>query len=315
MMMYVWLIVGFVLLVKGADFFVDGSSSVAKILRVPSIIIGLTIVAFGTSCPEAAVSITASIEGKNAISLGNVIGSNIFNLLVVTGASAVLMPITVDRGMLKREFPFSIIVAVILLAFAADTMLRGMETNAVGRGAGIVLLILFVLFVAFMVWSALKNRTESQEEYKTMSVTRSLIYIVGGLAAIIIGGQLVVDSATEIARTFGLSETLIGLTIVAMGTSLPELVTSIVAAVKGESDLALGNVIGSNIFNILLILGASAIIAPLSVGIEIIYDTVILIVMSIVVYIMAFGKKKIGRLEGAIMLLGYAVYMAYIIMR
>ncbi len=315
MMMYVWLIVGFVLLVKGADFFVDGSSSVAKILRVPSIIIGLTIVAFGTSCPEAAVSITASIEGKNAISLGNVIGSNIFNLLVVTGASAVLMPITVDRGMLKREFPFSIIVAVILLAFAADTMLRGMETNAVGRGAGIVLLILFVLFVAFMVWSALKNRTESQEEYKTMSVTRSLIYIVGGLAAIIIGGQLVVDSATEIARTFGLSETLIGLTIVAMGTSLPELVTSIVAAVKGESDLALGNVIGSNIFNILLILGASATIAPLSVGIEIIYDTVILIVMSIVVYIMAFGKKKIGRLEGAIMLLGYAVYMAYIIMR
>ena len=315
MMMYVWLIVGFVLLVKGADFFVDGSSSVAKILRVPSIIIGLTIVAFGTSCPEAAVSITASIEGKNAISLGNVIGSNIFNLLVVTGASAVLMPITVDRGMLKREFPFSIIVAAILLAFAADTMLRGMETNAVGRGAGIVLLILFVLFVAFMVWSALKNRTESQEEYKTMSVTRSLIYIVGGLAAIIIGGQLVVDSATEIARTFGLSETLIGLTIVAMGTSLPELVTSIVAAVKGESDLALGNVIGSNIFNILLILGASATIAPLSVGIEIIYDTVILIVMSIVVYIMAFGKKKIGRLEGAIMLLGYAVYMAYIIMR
>lgn len=314
-MMYVWLIVGFILLIKGADFFVDGSSSVAKIFRVPSIIIGLTVVAFGTSCPEAAVSITASIEGKNAISLGNVIGSNIFNLLVVTGASAVVMPMAVDKGMLKREFPFSILVAVILLAFAADTILRGKETNAVGRGAGIALLVLFVLFVGFMVWSALKNRTESEEEYKAMSLSRSLLYIVLGLAAIIIGGQLVVDSATDIARTFGLSETLIGLTIVAMGTSLPELVTSIVAAVKGESDLALGNVIGSNIFNILLILGASATIAPLSVGIEIIYDTVILIGMSIVVYIMAFGKKRIGRVEGAIMLLGYAVYMVYIIMR
>ena len=314
-MMYVWLIVGFILLIKGADYFVDGSSSVAKIFRVPSIIIGLTVVAFGTSCPEAAVSITASIEGKNAISLGNVIGSNIFNLLVVTGASAVVMPMAVDKKMLKREFPFSILVAVILLAFAADTLLRGKETNAVGRGAGIALLILFVLFVGFMVWSALKNRTQSQEEYKTLSLTRSILYIILGLAAIIVGGQLVVDSATDIARTFGLSETLIGLTIVAMGTSLPELVTSIVAAVKGESDLALGNVIGSNIFNILLILGASATIAPLSVEIEIIYDTIILIGMSVVVYIMAFGKKRIGRIEGLIMLLGYAAYMTYIIMR
>ena len=155
-------------------------------------------VAFGTSCPEAAVSITASIEGKNAISLGNVIGSNIFNLLVVTGASAVVMPMAVDKKMLKREFPFSILVAVILLAFAADTLLRGKETNAVGRGAGIALLILFVLFVGFMVWSALKNRTQSQEEYKTLSLTRSILYIILGLAAIIVGGQLVVDSATDI---------------------------------------------------------------------------------------------------------------------
>lgn len=314
-MMYIWLIVGFVLLVKGADCFVDGSSSVAKIFRVPSIIIGLTIVAFGTSCPEAAVSITASIEGKNALSLGNVIGSNIFNLLVVTGASALVKPMLVDRGMLKREFPFSILVAAILLAFSADTMIRGMETNAVGRGAGIALLALFVLFVGFMVWSALKNRTESQEEYKTMSLPKSLVFIVLGLAAIILGGQLVVDSATDIARAFGLSETLIGLTIVAMGTSLPELVTSIVAATKGESDLALGNVVGSNIFNILLILGASAAIAPLRVEMDIIYDTMILIGMSLAVYALALGKKRIGRAAGAVMLFGYGVYLAYIIMR
>lgn len=314
-MMYVWLIVGFILLVKGADYLVDGSSSLAKIFRVPSVIIGLTIVAFGTSCPEAAVSITASIEGKNAISLGNVVGSNIFNLMVVTGASAVVKPILVDKGILKREFPFSILVAAVLLICSADTMILGAESNTIGRGEGVLLLILFFLFVGVMVWSALKNRTEAGEEYKTMSLAKSLFCIVLGLAAVIVGGQLVVDSATDIARTFGLSETLIGLTIVAMGTSLPELMTSIVAAAKGESDLALGNVVGSNIFNILLILGASSAIVPLSVGTEIIYDTAILIGMSVIVYFMALHQKRIGRVKGLIMLLGYAAYMVYIIMR
>lgn len=217
--------------------------------------------------------------------------------------------------MLKREFPFSILVAAVLLFCSADTMLWGGETNSLSRGEGVLLLVLFVLFVGVMIWSAPKNRTEDAEEYQTMSLARSIIYIVLGLAAVIIGGQLVVDSATDIARAFGLSETLIGLTIVAMGTSLPELMTSVVAAAKGESDLALGNVVGSNIFNILLILGASSVIVPLTVGTEIIYDTAILIGMSVIVYFMALHQKRIGRVKGLIMLLGYAAYMAYIIMR
>lgn len=316
MLMYIWLIVGFLLLVKGADFFVEGSSSVAKNLRVPSIIIGLTIVAFGTSCPEAAVSITASMQNKNAMALSNVVGSNIFNLLVVVGASACIKPIKVDTGMLKREYPFSIIVAAILLLVSADVWVRGDgRSNVVGRFAGLFLLLLFIGFVIYMVFSALKNRTAEEEDLKVLSMPKSIIFIIGGMIAIIIGGQLVVNSATDIARQFGLSETLIGLTIVALGTSLPELVTSMVAARKGESDLALGNVVGSNIFNILLVLGASAVLSPVEVGIASIYDIILLIVFSIFVYLLCFTRKKVGRVEGLAMLAAYAGYMIYIIQR
>lgn len=307
-MVYVLLIIGFVLLVKGADFFVEGSSSVAKTLRVPTVIIGLTIVAFGTSCPELAVSVTASMANKNEMALSNVIGSNIFNLLVVTGFSAVIATMKVEKEILKREFPLSIIVTALLL-------IMSLIGGSVGMVDGLLLLAGFIAFVIYMVWSALKNRTETREDVKVLPMWRSLLYIVGGIIAIAYGGDLVVDSASDIARTFGLSETLIGLTIVSVGTSLPELVTSMVAAAKNESDLALGNVVGSNLFNILMILGLASTISPITVGMESIYDMLVLMIASVGVMAMAWENKKIGRIGGLSMLIVYVVYLAYIIIR
>ena len=292
------LIVGFVLLVKGADMFVDGSSSVAKLLKVPSIIIGLTIVAMGTSAPEAAVSITAAINGANDISIGNVIGSNFFNLLMVVGICALFKPMKVDKNMLRGEFPQAIIVQLILLVMCLDTFLFKADSLVVGRIDGIILVLLFVGFIVMQVRNAkkaIKAQTDAapeEEEIKVMSPLKSAIFIIIGLALVVIGGDFVVDGATGIAREFGLSETLIGLTIVAFGTSLPELVTSVVAAKKGENDLALGNVIGSNICNVLLVLGASAAIHPVTVGIFSVYDLIILSVVSIIAYLLCFGKKR-----------------------
>lgn len=308
MLSYVLLIVGFVLLVKGADYFVEGCSSVAKILKVPSIIIGLTIVAFGTSAPEAAVSITAALTGNNDIAIGNVIGSNIFNLLVVVGVCGLILPMGIDKGILKKEFPFSILVAAVLLAMI------GFD-HQVGRIDGLILLVLFACFLAWMIHSALTGREEASEEYKVLTPLRSAVYIICGLAAVVLGGDCVVKSASSIAESFGLSQNLIALTIVALGTSLPELVTSIVASRKGENGLALGNVVGSNIFNILLILGASSAISPVAVGFESVIDLSVLIVFSLITWVMARGKYKIGRVDGGLMLAMYLGYMVYIILR
>ena len=316
MVKYLVLIVGFVLLVKGADFFVEGCASIAKTLRVPAIIIGLTIVAFGTSAPEAAVSISASLRGANDIAISNVIGSNLFNLLVVVGICAVLKPMKVQSGILKREFPFSILITLVLLVLCADQAIRGSSAqNAIGRLDGVILLALFALFVFMMIRSALKNREELDEDYKILPVWKSILFILGGLAGVILGGNMVVEGATDIARAFGLSETLIGLTIIALGTSLPELVTSVVAARKGENDLALGNVIGSNIFNILLILGASSTIVQVNVGLQSLYDIIILIGVSLISYLFSLRGRQINRLEGAFMLALYGGYLAYIILR
>lgn len=228
MLKYIYLIVGFVLLIKGADFFVEGSSSVAKKLRVPSIIIGMTIVAMGTSLPETSVSVSASIAAKNDLAISNVIGSNIFNLMVVCGICAVLCPLTVDGTTLKRDFPFSIVMAGLLMA------LGGID-GVVGRFDGILFLVLFVVFLLIMIYSAKKSRDNSApeaDEYKIMPVWKCILYMVGGIAAIAAGGEMVVEGASDIARAFGMSENLIGMTIVALGTSLPELVTSVVAARK-----------------------------------------------------------------------------------
>ncbi len=319
---YVLLILGFVLLIKGADFFVDGSSSVAKILRVPTIIIGLTVVAFGTSMPELSVSVTAAMKGNNDLAVSNVLGSNIFNLLVVLGCCALIQPVQAKGSLLKKEFPFSIFVAVILLLLNSDFSIRkvlnGEEMFVLGRMGGILFLILFGVFLYSTVHMALKERTQmkvDEEEYKIMPPVKSAVYIVAGLAGIILGGDLVVDSACNIAETFGLSQTFIGLTIVALGTSLPELVTSMVAAGKGENDLAVGNVIGSNIFNILLILGISAAITPIRLEVTAVYDTVILIVASLLVYIAALSKREIRKNEGALFLLAYLAFFVYILTR
>ena len=324
MLSYLMLIIGFFLLIKGADFFVDGSSSVAKILKVPAIIIGLTVVAFGTSLPEASVSVTAALSGQNELAVSNVIGSNLFNLLVVLGASALVCPIKVKLSLLKREFPFSIIITAILLlsitGFNFKAIVAGEGGFVLSRAEGIILLVLFVGFLVAAVLDALHSRknaeeTDAPEDYEILSPARSAIYIIGGIAAIAIGGDFVVDSASEIARSFGMSQTFIGLTIVALGTSLPELVTSVVAAKKGENDLALGNVVGSNIFNILLILGMSATISPITLTGLAIQDTAILIVASLLVYVCAISRKGLSKLEGSMFLLFYAGFFAYILVR
>lgn len=302
---YLLLAVGFFLLIRGADLFVEASSSVARMLRVPSIIIGLTIVAFGTSAPELAVSTTASLAGNNEIAVGNVIGSNIFNLMVVLGTCAAIHPLAVR---LRWDYGISIGVAVALFVMICFD-------HYISRADAFMLLAVFVLFVGLTVRDALVNRVVGGEEYHLLSPVRSLVYIVGGLAAIILGGDLVVDSASEIAASFGLSQTLIGLTVVAFGTSLPELVTSVVASRKGENGLALGNVIGSNIFNILMVLAASAAVKPIYVSFWSVIDAGCLIVFSIFVMLWCRTNEKISRAEGLTMLAMYAAYMVYICIR
>lgn len=306
-MMYVWLIVGFVFLIKGADLFVEGSSSIAKLLKVPSVVIGLTIVALGTSAPEAAVSITAGIAGSNEIAISNIIGSNAFNLLMVVGVCAIIKEFSVDLDILKRDFPINIGVTVLLLIFLTDFNISRLE--------GIILFALLVVYIVYMIISAYKSRKTEGKEIKTMSPVKSILAVLVGIAAVIFGGDLVVDNASLIAASFGLSQTLIGLTIVAIGTSLPELVTSVVAAGKGESGLALGNVVGSNLFNIMFILGMSSAISPIEAATESLVDVVILLVFTVIVYLFCKSEKKVRRSEGIFCVLAYAAFTAYIILR
>ena len=304
------LAVGFVLLVKGADWFVDGSSSVARLLKIPSVIIGLTIVSIGTSAPEAAVSITASLAGSNEIAVSNVVGSNIFNLLVVIGVCAIIKSFATDKDIIKRDLPINTIVSVILLGMILDGTLSRID--------GIILLALMVLYILMLVKNALKNRDEG-EEIKTMSPLKSILFIIVGIAAIVLGGDFVVDNAKVIASALGMGDMLIGLTIVAVGTSLPELVTSIVAARKGESGLALGNAVGSCIFNILLILGISSTLSPIQLSpvsaSESIVDASVLIGVTVLTYLFSRTKEKTVRWEGIIYVLVYSAYIAYAIMR
>lgn len=305
-MMYVWLLVGFFLLVKGADFFVEGSSSIAKMLKIPSVIIGLTIVAMGTSAPEAAVSITAGLSGNNDIALSNVIGSNIFNLLMVIGICAVIKGVDTEKDILKRDFPVNIAATALMMIMAYDLKISRVE--------GAILLVILAVYLFIVVRKALQNRTQ-EEAIEVKSPLVSVIYILGGLFAIVFGGDLVVDNACAIAEAFGLSQTLIGLTIVAMGTSLPELVTSIVATKKGETGLALGNAIGSCLFNILFILGMSSAISPINASREGFMDIIILLGVTVITYLFARTDKKTVRSEGIICVLIYFAYMGYAIIR
>lgn len=312
MLKYILLIGGFVLLIKGADFFVDGSSAVAKRLKVPALIIGMTIVAMGTSLPETSVSVSASVLGKNDLAISNAVGSNIFNLMVVCGVCALLCPMAVGKETLKKDLPFSIIVAGVLLGLGAFT-------GIVMRWGGAVLLAMFAFFLYMMISSAKKARDSGElteeDEYKVMPVWKCLLCIVGGGVAIAVGGKMVVEGASDIARTFGMSDNLIGMTVVALGTSLPELVTSIVAARKGEVDMALGNVVGSNIFNILFVLGIAATISPIAFTMQNTIDTAVLIAMSLFVLLLSTPKKKLVRWHGGLMLAVYAGYTTYIFMR
>lgn len=305
-MEYLLLLIGFVLLIKGADFFVDGSSSLARIMKVPSVIIGLTIVAMGTSAPEASVSVNAALAGSNDIAISNVIGSNLFNGLVVVGVCAFMAGFKTNPEILKRDMPLNIIVTAILCIMLLDRHINHIE--------GIILLISMAIYIAVMVISALKNR-ETADECKILSLPKSLIFIIGGLIAVIFGGTLVVDNACLIAKDFGVSENFIGLTIIAIGTSLPELVTSITATRKGDSGLALGNAIGSNLFNILFILGMSATICPLNVLSESIIDCIILLVSAVILYVFARTKKTMNRWEGIVCVFLYVGYTAYLLIR
>lgn len=311
------LVVGFIALIKGADFFVEGASNVAKRLKVPTLIIGLTIVAMGTSLPETAVSISASITGNNSLAVSNVSGSNLFNLLVVVGLCAILQVVEVDKDTIKRDIPYSLLAAVLLIVLGTI----GSEGMVLGRVDGLILLIMFAIFIVLMVRSALKSRnddansTKDEEEVVTQTVSMSILSIVGGAIAIAIGGDWVVDAASTIALQLGMTETMIGLTIVAVGTSLPELVTSIVAARKGEVDMALGNAIGSNVFNILMVLGIAATISPIDFLMDNIVDIGAVIVATLVCWAVAAKNKKLGRDMGILMVVSYFVYMVFVVMR
>lgn len=305
-MMYVMLLVGFVLLIKGADFFVEGCSSIAKLLGVPSVVIGLTVVAMGTSAPEAAVSITAGMAGSNAIAISNVIGSNFFNLLVVAGGCAAIKAFPMERDILKRDFPINLAACALLLAFISNGVLS--------RTEGVTFLVCMAAYLILVVTSAIRNRETADEEIKTLSPLVSAVYIIGGIAAIIWGGDLVVDNAVLIAESWGLSETFIGLTIIAIGTSLPELVTSIVAAGKGESGLALGNVVGSNIFNLLLILGLSSSLTPIAVTGDALVSAVMMTAVTSLFFVVSLLRKKVDRPMGLLCLAVYAGYTVYLVM-
>ena len=318
------LAVGFAFLVKGADFFVEGSSSIAKKLKVPPIIIGLTIVAMGTSLPETAVSVTASLVQNNELAVSNVVGSNIFNLMFVIGVCSILTPIMVQKATVVRDIPLSLGCALFLLVLG----ISGLGDKAgmtLGHADGVIFLIVFAGYIFTMVRSAMKARAAGQkveiegveecDNMEELSYGKSILFLIVGAAAIAFGGDLTVDTASRIAIELGMSQTLVGLTIVSIGTSLPELVTSVVAARKNEVDMAVGNAVGSNIFNILMVLGISSAISPVALIRENIIDIVLLMVFSVMVWIFAGTRKKIERKEGIIRVVVYLVYCAYIIAR
>ncbi|MBS4026292.1 MAG: calcium/sodium antiporter [Clostridia bacterium] len=318
-MAYLLLFLGLYMLIKGAGFFVEGSSGIAKSLRVPPLLIGLTIVAFGTSTPEAAVSITASLEGLSGISLGNVLGSNIFNTAFIIGLTALMYPMKIEQETIRKEIPFTLLASIMLLVVIADKTLQSYGTNLVSRADGFILLLVFSVFIYYLFEMARNNREktvvihENSEFIKPLGT--NLLFTLGGLAGIILGGNFAVKGSTAVALALGMSEALIGLTIIAIGTSLPELITSITAAIKKETEIAIGNVIGSNIFNILFILGVSSIINPLAVDEKLITDTIILIFYTIILFIFSRTQHTINKFEGTVLFMSYLGYMIFIVLR
>ncbi|MGN0688109.1 MAG: calcium/sodium antiporter [Oscillospiraceae bacterium] len=311
------LLSGFVLLIKGADFFVEGAASLARKLKIPPLVVGLTIVAAGTSAPELAVSVSSALNGANSMAVSNVLGSNIFNLLVVIGICSLITPVGITKNILRRDFPVAIGATLVFIAM----LLVGTPGNTLSRTEAVILLAMLAGYMTWTVVCALKERRSEQppEEAKPFVWYKCLLLIVGGAAGIVFGGDLVVKNASGIGGVLGMSETLIGLTICALGTSLPELVTSIAASRRGENDMAMGNVIGSNIFNIICILGVSGVISPITLQASAVTNTLIDCavcagVMALA-YIFCLTSKKVTRAEGAVLSLMYAAYMAYAILR
>ena len=304
----VLLLVGFVFLIKGSDFFVDGASSIASILKVPTIIVGLTIVALGTSAPEAAVSITSSLTGSNAMAVSNVIGSNLFNMLMVIGIAALMSNLLMEKSVLEKDLPFLVGITALWAIF----IVIGWDITNI---EGIILLLIMVAYIIFLIYDTKKSGDANDVEKPKFNLPMSIILMIIGLAGIVIGGDLVVDSASAIAIAFGMSETLVGLTIVAIGTSLPELVTSITALKKGENQLVIGNVIGSNIFNILFVLGASSAISAIPLDSSMLIDVVFMLLVTILCFIFGKTQDKYDKREGVILIALFIAYMAFAILR
>lgn len=302
------LVVGFVFLVKGADWFVEGAGKVAEKFGIPQLVIGLTIVAMGTSLPEAAVSVSAALKGSADITIGNVVGSNIMNVLVILGLTSVIRPIAVQKSTVKYEIPFVALISVFLLAL-------GYSDHVVGRADGVILWVLFIAYLLYLFKMAKSGEyvpEELPDEDKPIPVWKMVLLIIVGAVMIVLGSDMAVDAASELARIFGMSERLIGLTIVAFGTSLPELVTSVTAAVRGKADIAVGNIVGSNIFNILFVVGTSALITPVVYASNFLVDSIVCIVTMILLWLCVFRNRKLGRAGGTVMLLCYAGYFVYL---
>ncbi len=318
----VWLVAGLVLILAGANALTDGASAVARRMGISDLVVGLTVVAFGTSAPELVISVLSASDGHAPLAIGNVVGSNIFNILVIIGITALVRPITVERSVMTMEIPMVILSSVILLVMGNSALLNGSGINEVSRVSGIFLLIFFLLFMRYTFASAKEPQlaaqsTEEEKPVALMPVWRSIVYVLAGLAALVWGGDRFVDGASGIAAGLGVSEAVIGLTIVAAGTSLPELATSIVAAVKGKPGLAIGNVIGSNIFNVLMVLGLSATITPLPFGSIGNLDLMTLLGASVAFYLFGwlFKERTITRVEGAILTAGYVAYICVLLSR
>ena len=315
-MSFVILLIGFFFLIKGADLFVEGASSIARKFNVPAMVIGLTIVAMGTSAPEAAVSITSSLAGQNDMSVANVVGSNLFNVLVVLGVSSILAKLPVEKNTINKDMPFLIIVSVLLLLFGINLRISRIE--------GIIFLLFFIYFLYTTVKSAKNTANNSVEEAATtaeievskeMPMGKTLLLGIIGIIGIILGGDMVVNSATDIATSFGMSANLVGLTIVAVGTSLPEFVTSVIAVRKGETEIAIGNVIGSNIFNILLVLGLATSISPIDISMFALIDVIFMTIITFILYFFIKKNNSLNKVQGFIFIVLYFAYMAYTIIR
>ncbi len=305
----VLLIIGFVMLIKGADWFVEGASKIADRFGIPQLVIGLTIVAMGTSAPEAAVSISAAMKDNAGITIGNVVGSNIMNVLLILGITSVITAIKVQKSTIKYEIPFLIAVSILL------PVLGGMD-GVIGRVDGVVFWLCFIAYLVYLLFMAKNGQAvleEVPDDEKTESIFKLILMVIVGGVMIVVGSDVTVDAAKVIAKAFGMSDRLIGLTIIAFGTSLPELITSVTAGIKGKADIAVGNIVGSNIFNILFVVGTTALITPVPFASNFVFDGAAAVIAAVMLLLFVFRKQKLGRVGGTVMLVSYAAYFVYLL--